>query len=111
MTFVSHHRYVGARLYMWDFLNGKEPVDCGFLGTKKHTLSITAEMHIIDDVLYISDGNHTSDVDFPCGIMVIELDKFVTALDSEERIPSHDYVNYLPYQDSARMWYPKEELP
>ena len=106
MTYVSHHRYVGAKLYTWDFLHGGEPIDCGFLGTERHTLSITAEMHIVDDVLYISDGNHTSDVDFPCGIVAIELDKFVEALDSEERITSHDYVNYLPYQDSAREWYP-----
>lgn len=110
MTFTPKHRYVGARLYMWDFLSGKEPVDCGFLGTPLRTLSITAEMHIVDDVLYISDGNHTSDVDTPCGILEIELDKFVPALETEERIFSHDYVNYIPYQEEASKFYPKNDF-
>ena len=110
MTFVPHHRYVGARLYMWDFLHGKEPVDCGFLGTPERTLSITAEMHIVDDVLYISDGNHTSDRDTPAGVLEIELDKFLPALETEERLFSHDYVNYLPYQPEALAWYPKDDL-
>lgn len=110
MTFVPHHRYVGARLYMWDFLNGKEPVDCGFLGTPERTLSITAEVHIVDDVLYISDGNHTSDRDLPAGIIEIDLEKFVPALETEERLFSHDYVNYLPYQVEATEWYPKDDL-
>ena len=71
MTYVPHHRYVGARLYMWDFLHGGEPIDCGFIGTPERTLSITAEVHIIDDVLYISDGNHTSDRDLPCGVIAM----------------------------------------
>ena len=110
MTFIPSHRYVGARLYMWDFLHGCEPVDCGFLGSPERTLSITAEMHIVDDVLYISDGNHTSFCDTPSGIVAIELDKFVPALDSEERIYSHDFVNYLPYQEEARQWYPKDDF-
>ena len=110
MTFVPHHRYVGARLYMWDFLNGKEPVDCGFLGTPERTLSITAEVHIVDDVLYISDGNHTSDRDLPAGIIEIDIEKFLPALETEERLFSHDYVNYLPYQVEATEWYPKDDL-
>lgn len=110
MTFIPGHRYVGARLYMWDFLNGKEPVDCGFLGTPKRTLSITAEMHIVNDVLFISDGNHTSDCDTPCGIVAIDLNTFVPALETEKRIFSHDYVNYLPYQLEAIKWYPKDDF-
>jgi len=110
MTFIPRHRYVGARLYMWDFLGGKEPVDCGFLGSPERTLSITAEMHIIDDVIYISDGNHSSYEDTPSGIIAIELDKFVPALETEERIPSHDFLNYLPYQAEALEWYPKDDL-
>jgi len=110
MTFVPEHRYVGARLYMWDFLNGKEPVDCGFLGTKERTLSITAEMRIVNDVLFISDGNHTSYCDTPCGILAIDLDEFVPALKTEKRLMSHDYVNYLPYQYEAREWYPKDDF-
>ena len=109
-TFIPEHRYVGARLYMWDFLNGKEPVDCGFLGTAKRTLSISAEMRIVNDVLFISDGNHTSDCDTPCGILAIDLDQFVPALDTEKRIFSHDYVNYLPYPESCLQWYPKDDL-
>ena len=110
MTFVPEHKYVGARLYMWDFLNGKEPVDCGFLGTPERTLSITAEMQIRDDVLYISDGNHTSHKDTPCGILAIDLNEFVPALKTEKRLMSHDYVNYLPYQYEAREWYPKDDF-
>ena len=110
MTFVPGHRYVGARLYMWDFLHGGEPVDCGFLGTPARTLSITAEMQIRDDVLYVSDGNHTSHCDTPCGIMAIDLDEFVPALGTEKRLMSHDYVNYLPYQYEAREWYPKDDF-
>ena len=110
MTFVPEHRYVGARLYMWDFLNGKEPVDCGFLGTKERTLSITAEMYIRNDVLFISDGNHTSHVDTPCGILAIDLEKFVPALKTEKRLMSHDYINYIPYQQQASLWYPKSDF-
>ena len=110
MTFVPHHRYVGARLYMWDFLNGCEPIDCGFLGTPERTLSITAEVHIVDDVLYISDGNHTSDRDTPAGLIEIDIEKFLPALKTEERLFSHDYVNYLPYQESALELYPKDDL-
>lgn len=110
MTFIPRHRYVGARLYMWDFLNGKEPCDCGFLGSPERTLSITAEMHIVDDVLYISDGNHSSFEDTPSGIIAIELDKFVPALETEKRIPSHDFLNYIPYQKEAEAWYPKNDF-
>jgi len=110
MTFVPEHKYVGARLYMWDFLNGDEPVDCGFLGTPERTVSITAEMQIRDDVLYISDGNHTSHEDTPCGILAIDLAEFVPALRTEKRLMSHDYINYLPYQESARQWYPKSDF-
>ena len=110
MTFAAEHKYVGARLYMWDFLRGKAPRDCGFLGTPLRTVSITAEMRIHDDVLYISDGNHTGHTDTPCGILAIDLDEFVSALDTEERIMSHDYVNYLPYQYEAREWYPKSDF-
>lgn len=110
MSFIPRHRYVGAKLYMWDFLHGKEPVDCGFLGTPQRTASITAEMHIVDDVLYISDGNHTDSKDTPSAIFAIELDKFVPALETEERLLSHDYVNYLPYQAEAAEWYPKDDF-
>lgn len=109
-TFIPEHRYVGCRLYMWDFLNGQEPVDCGFLGTTKRTLSISAEMRIVNDVLIISDGNHTSDCDTPCGILAIDLDEFVPALATEKRIFSHDYVNYLPYPESCFAYYPKDDL-
>ncbi len=109
-TFIPEHRYMGARLYMWDFLHGGEPVDCGFLGTTKRTLSIAAEMRILNDVLLISDGNHTSDCDTPCGILAIDLDQFVPALKTEKRIMSHDYVNYLPYPESCFQYYPKDDL-
>ena len=110
MTFVPEHKYVGARLYMWDFLHGKEPFDCGFLGTPTRTVSITAEMQIYDDVLFVSDGNHTSHTDTPCGILAIDLNEFKTALGTEKRIMSHDYINYLPYQYEARFWYPKNDF-
>ena len=110
MSYIPDHRFMGAKLYMWDFLNGKEPIDCGFLGTPERTLSITAEMHIVDDVLYVSDGNHTSYVDMPCGILEIELDKFVPALETEPRITSHDFVNYIPYQYEAKEFYPKDDF-
>ena len=110
MTFVPEHKYVGARLYRWDFLHGGDVRDCGFLGTPARTVSITAEMQIRDDVLYISDGNHTCHVDTPCGILAIDLDEFTAALDTEERIMSHDYVNYLPYQYEAREWYPRDDF-
>lgn len=110
MTFASSQKYVGARLYYWDFLHGGEPCDCGFLGTPERTVSITAEMQIRDDVLYISDGNHTSHEDTPSGIMAIDLREFVPALKTEPRLMSHDYVNYLPYQYEAREWYPKGDF-
>ncbi|MBE6643952.1 MAG: hypothetical protein E7612_01075 [Ruminococcaceae bacterium] len=110
MTFVPEHKYAGARLYMWDFLNGKDPVDCGFLGSRERTVSITAEMQIRDDVLYVSDGNHTGHCDTPSGILAIDLEEFVPALKTEKRLMSHDYINYLPYQYEAREWYPKSDF-
>lgn len=109
-TYIPELRYVGDRLYMWDFLNGKKPVDCGFMGTPKRTLSISAEMRIVDDVLIISDGNHTSHEETLCGILAIDLDKFVPALETEERIFSHDYINYLPYPEKCLEYYPKNDL-
>lgn len=110
MTFTPQIKYAGVRLYMWDFLNGKEPVDLGFLGTKKRTLSITAEFNIYDDVIYISDGNHTSDEDLYCGIISIDLREFVPAIETEERIPSHDYMNYLPYPLECAEYYPLDDF-
>lgn len=110
MTFVPGIKYSGARLYMWDFLNGKEPVDCGFLGTPKQTIAITSEMYIVDDVLYVSDSNHVSDHDVPCGIMAIDLEEFVPALETAPRIKSHDYINYLPYPAECFRYYPKDDL-
>lgn len=106
-------RFSGAKLYMWDFLHGKAPVDCGFLGTPKRTVSLVAEMKMLKgDVLVVTDGNHTSDADTPCGILAIELDKFVPALENPAypRINSHDYVNYLPYPESNWKYYPKDDF-
>ena len=110
MTFVPGIKYSGAKLYMWDFLNGKDPVDCGFMGTTKQTIAIPAEMHIADDVLYISDSNHVGDHDVTCGIMAIDLDEFVPALETAPRILSHDYMNYLPYPVSCSQYYPKDDF-
>ena len=110
MTFTPQIKYAGVRLYMWDFLNGKDPVDLGFLGTEKRTLSITAEFNIYDDVIYISDGNHTSDKDMYCGIISIDLREFVPAIETEKRIPSHDYMNYLPYPLECSKYYPKDDF-
>lgn len=109
-TYIPELRYVGDKLYMWDFLNGKEPVDCGFMGTPKRTLSISAEMRVVNDVLIISDGNHTSHEETLCGILAIDLDKFVPALETEERLFSHDYINYLPYPEKCLEYYPKDDL-
>lgn len=109
-TYIPELRYVGDKLYMWDFLNGKAPVDCGFMGTPKRTLSISAEMRVVDDVLIISDGNHTSHEETLCGILAIDLDKFVPALETEERLFSHDYINYLPYPEKCLEYYPKDDL-
>lgn len=106
-------RFAGAKLYMWDFLHGKNPVDCGFLGTPKRTVSLVAEMKMLKgDVLVVTDGNHTSDADTPCGILAIELDKFVPALEDPAypRVNSHDYVNYLPYPESNWKYYPKDDF-
>ncbi len=110
MTYTSQIKYAGVRLFMWDFLNGKDPVDLGFLGTEKRTLSITAEFDIYDDVIYISDGNHTSDKDLYCGIMAIDLREFVPAIETEKRIPSHDYMNYMPYPLECSKYYPKDDF-
>lgn len=105
-------KYAGAKLFMWDFLNGGDPVDCGYLGTTRHTISTAAEMRIVDDVLYISDGNHTSHEEHPCGIMAIDLAPFCAALSDPKtpRIKSHDYVNYLVFPKSCWKHYPKGDM-
>ena len=100
----------GSKLFMWDFLNGKEPVDCGYLGTEKQTISIPSEMHIYDDVLYIADSNHVDVKDVPGGIMVIDLDEFVPALETAPRVMSHDYINYLPFPAECSKYYPKDDF-
>lgn len=110
MTFTPEIKYTGVRLYMWDFLNGKDPVDLGFLGTKKRTISITAEFNIYDDVIYISDSNHTSDKDEYCGIMSIDLREFIPAIETEERIPSYDYINYIVFPLECSKYYPKDDF-
>ena len=105
-------KYAGAKLYMWDFFNGKAPVDCGYLGTRKHTLSLAAEMRIVGDVLYISDGNHTSYEEYPCGILAIDLEPFCAALADPKtpRINSHDFINYLVFPTSCWAYYPKTDF-
>jgi len=105
-------KYAGAKLYMWDFFNGRDPVDCGYLGTTKHTLSLAAEMRVVDDVLYISDGNHTSYEEYPCGIMAIDLEPFCAALADPKtpRLNSHDFINYLVFPTSCWKFYPKNDL-
>ena len=110
MTHVPGIRFAGARLFMWDFLNGKDPVDCGFMGTTKQTIAIPSEMHIVNDVLYISDSNHMSDHDVACGIMAIDLDVFVPALETAPRIFSHDYMNYIVYPEQCHKYYPKDDF-
>ncbi len=110
MTTAPLTNYCGARLFMWDFLNGKEPVDLGFLGTPKRTISVTAEFNIFDDVIYISDGNHRSHEDLYCGIMSIDLREFVPAIETEERIPSNDYVVYMPYPLECSKYYPLDDF-
>ncbi len=109
MTFTKQLKYCGARLYMWDFLNGKEPVDLGFIGSKTRTLSIPAELNIVDDVIFISDGNHMSDKELYCGIVAIDLKEFEPAIETEERIPSHDYVNYIPFPHECSEYYPLDD--
>lgn len=109
MTHIPGITYCGTRLYMWDVINGKEPVDYGFLGTPKRTVSIPAEMRIVDDVLYISDGNHVSHEDTCCGLLVIDLKTFEEAAAGEERLYSHDYMNYIPYPLSCAAYYPKDD--
>ena len=110
MTYTKMLTYAGARLYMWDFLNGKEPIDCGFLGTPKRTLSITAEMHIVNDVLYVSDGNHLNYVDDACGIIAIDLNTFAPLAEIGERGPySSDFVNYLPYPAECAKLFPRDD--
>jgi len=110
MTFTPKVKYAGVRLYMWDFLKGKDPVDLGFLGSKKRTISISSEFNIYDDVIYISDSNHTSDKDEYCGIMSIDLKEFVPAIETEERIPSHDYMNYMVFPLECSKYYPKDDF-
>ena len=105
-------KYAGAKLYMWDYFNGGKPIDCGYLGTEKHTLSLAAEMRIVDDVLYISDGNHTSYEESPCGIVAIDLEPFCKALADPKtpRINSYDFINYLVFPRSCWSLYPKGDM-
>ena len=110
MTHVPGIRFAGARLFMWDFLNGKDPVDCGFMGTTKQTIAIPSEMYIVNDVLFISDSNHMSDHDVACGIMAIDLNEFVPALETAPRIFSHDYMNYIVYPEQCHKYYPKDDF-
>lgn len=110
MTYTPEITYCGARLYMWDIQNGKDPVDLGFLGTEKRTISITAEFHIHDDVIYISDGNHICHEDGCSGILTIDINEFEKAIGTEERIYSHDYMNYVPYPLECSKYYPKDDF-
>ena len=106
-------RYPGVKLFMWDFLRGKKPVDCGFLGTKLRTVSELADMRWLErqNMLVVTDGNHNSDKDDACGIISIELEKFLPALadTSAPRLFSHDYTNYLPYPPNCWKYYPKDD--
>ena len=105
--------FCGIKLFMWDFLHGKAPVDCGFLGTPLRTVSEMASMTVMPgDILVCSDGNHVSWKEDACGIVAIELDRFVPALSdaSAPRPFSHDFVNYLPYPVSCWRHYPKDDL-
>lgn len=109
MSYTPEITYCGARLYCWDVLHSKEPIDYGFCGTKKRTVSITAEMRIANGILYISDGNHNSDEDTACGILAIDLEKFQKGASEAERPFSVDYINYLPYPLECSKVYPQDD--
>jgi len=100
----------GARLYMWDIFNGKAPVDVGFIGSEKRSVVVTAEFNIHNDVIYISDGNHSNVDDLYCGILAIDLKEFVPEIERGERIPSGDYINYMLFPASCAKYYPKDDL-
>ncbi len=99
-------KFSGSRLYMWDLLHGGEPVDLGFLGSEKRTVSCTAEMKIHNDVLYCSDGNHVSWEDGCSGVLAIDLKAFVPALGKAERPFSRDFINYLSFPRDCAKYYP-----
>ena len=98
-----------SRLYMWDIKNNKKPIDLGIIGTPKRSVVVTAELNIHDDVIYISDGNHSNPDSLYCGIMAIELKKFLPAIESENRIPSHDFINYAVFPEECSKYYPKDD--
>lgn len=99
-----------SRLYMWDFKNGKKPRDFGIIGSKTRSIVVTAEFNIHDDVIYLSDGNHANGDSLYCGIMAIDIKEFLAAADTEERIPSHDFINYAVFPASCHKYYPKNDL-
>ncbi|MBR2432094.1 MAG: hypothetical protein IKB23_04180, partial [Clostridia bacterium] len=99
-----------SRLYMWDFKNGKKPRDFGIIGSKIRSIVVTAEFNIHDDVIYLSDGNHANGDSLYCGIMAIDIKGFLAAADTEERIPSHDFINYAVFPVSCHKYYPKNDL-
>ncbi len=107
MTHVDSVRYMGAKLYVWDFLHGGEPMDCGFIGTDYRTVSIPSEMRITGNYLIISDSNHTEAGLNPTGVVSIDLEKFYPAVLAGKRGGySNDIVNYLPYPEECLKLFP-----
>ncbi len=107
MTHINSVRYMGAKLYVWDFKNGKEPIDCGFIGTDYRTVSIPSEIRIVDGYLIISDSNHTQPEKNPTGVVSIDIEKFYEAVVSGKRGGySTDIVTYLPYPEECFKVFP-----
>ncbi len=108
MVHADSARYFGAKLYVWDFQNGKEPVDCGYIGSDYRTVTIPSEIRIVDDYLVISDSNHTQPENNPTGVVSIDINKFYEAavVEGKRGGYSTDIVTYLPFPEENLELFP-----
>ena len=102
-----------AYLIRWDILNGEKPKNMGIIGNRYRSISIMAEMHHHNGILYFTCGNHHFDEPgiFAVDIKKLESINYDLNEDNDEIPLSYDVINYLNLDEPEKFFpYGKEEF-
>ncbi len=112
-TLTANFDWTSAYLIRWDVLKGEKPRNMGIVGTKGRSISIMAEMHYYNGLLYLTCGNHHFDEPGMFAVDIKKLEKLDYDLneDNEDTPLSYDVINYLHIDGFEKVYpYGKEEF-
>ncbi len=107
---TQKYDWANAYLIRWDVINGEEPKNMGLLGSKQRSVNVMAEMHIHNNVLYLTNGNHFFDVPgmFAVDLKKLESIKYDLNKDDPDTPLAYDIINYM-HVDNGKSYYPYGE--